>query len=512
MDYAQLVKQIGKSEADKVLMDIVQKNAPAFRSQPLQDNIANQDIRGMREYDNTYGSASNRSISLREDIGNKSGAALQSMGMDPRTAQRQGRQVGVASEFLPVSGDLVGADEASRAFGRAGNEYNKGNLLNAGIQGTLGSVESLLSVIGMAGITKVPVNIAKNAARKVAKSAMERVSKINKADLDPLGYQNTKMRMPMSEVNPQQKDMGTKLNRIPLTIEDLQGKRVMPMYWDKSTGGTQITGVETPSGLYSKFDTPVDADGGVDFMRGQAAQKDNAIIASKQGIVSTLNNRAAAETARTKGDDINAMTISMANDGADFTKFESETLAEMMKYAPVTKKAAKQFDDEMKIIDPNWIGVQHPDFRFYIGNSKPKVRKAFVKKMDTKPHQEAYFPMPALARIAVTDPTQVALPAGMAGLGIAKLDPSAGFVKNPRYPHSTYNTQGQGTYQGSMEPVPQGLIFRDAWDSMANKRDKRGNLFGDSQKTYALKTQLPTQMIDQQIVDNVMSYIARRQQ
>ncbi|MDF1830675.1 hypothetical protein [Cycloclasticus pugetii] len=373
----------------------------------------------------------------------------------------------------------------------------------------LGSTIQLFDPTSATKKSFTPPSVKTSGLEGVAGKVNINYNKMTKPQLDPLGYQKTKMSIPMSEVIPQQESMNNLLDRIAIGIEDMQGKRVMPMYWDRSVGDVKLTGIKSPLGIYDQFDQPVFPDAGVDFMRGQAHQADGSLIASKDSIVSTLTNRAKLEAKRT-GDEVYPMTVSMANDGADFTAFESEVMAEMMKFAPVTKKAAKTFDKEMKILDPNWIGVQHPKLRDYIKKSSPDIRKAFIKKIDTAPHQAENFPPSAMARYSVTAPDQRTLPAGMAGLGIGKLD--GGIVKNPTFEHSTYKTQGTGDYTGSMTPVPQGLIWKDEYARMDNLKTKAGKPYSEANKTYALKTILPTQKIDQEIVDNVMEWIARNRQ
>tara|TARA_R110000765_G_scaffold209106_1_gene314274 strand:- start:11417 stop:13066 length:1650 start_codon:yes stop_codon:yes gene_type:complete len=507
MDYAQLVKQIGKFEADKVLMDIVQKNAPAFRDQPLQDNIENQDIRGMREYDNTYGSASNRSISLREDIGNKSGAALQSMGMDPRTAQRQGRQVGVASEFLPVSGDLVGADEASRAFGRAGDEYSKGNLLNAGIQGTLGGVESLLSVIGMAGITKVPVNIAKNAARKVAKSAMEKVARtgdnggpplnsiitrsgadvkaaqgidvpINRGDLSPNVYPT-----PLQEMSAKYRDRQDLIPRRIITPEDLEGQASVKAYGDRTDAGLDLLEING-----QELSEAVELFGGADYMRGLAQQIDGSAWASAEGKITLL----VGEINRLKdaGYDTNLMYTAMSGMSDKFSNMVSEAVVNQIPYSKILKKDAKLFDKEMQniinvhnsklksdaIAIPKWVGIQSPDVKRYLNEGGgTALRVPFISTIGKNEYFKKGFPDIGSTRFAVTSPDLIHANALDSGYMISSTTGRP--LKDMKFQHPSYPTGLEGVARGGFEvPLPAHIAWPDWMKSRFPEQSAAGML------------------------------------
>jgi hypothetical protein len=127
-------------------------------------------------------------------------------------------------------------------------------------------------------------------------------------------------------------------------------------------------------------------------------------------------------------------------------------------------------------------------------------------------------PSAALARYAVTDPTLRNVPSGQFGSAAARLRPDAPLLYNdsghnsaPRAPHTTYNTQMQGDYVGELPLIPQGLLFRDAYDRMATQVDKNGNPLGEANKTYTIKTQLEPQLMTPEVVDGIMGYLANRQ-
>ena len=335
---------------------------------------------------------------------------------------------------------------------------------------------------------------------------------LTKEQLDPLGYQKTKMRRPFSEVEVQQRDLGENLPRKPMNWEDMEGKVILPFYGDRTSRGLLVEGVND-----YKFDAPVYTEGGVDFKVGPAAQKDRAIWASNQNIITRLSKEAEKAQRDFGGRDILGVTGSMAPDANDFATFTGEAVAELVKGSKITKKTAKEFDKTMKALDPTFVGLLSPDLRDWVKNTSSPNRKSFIRLMDSRPMQDAGLPSPAEARKSVTDPTQYELPAGMFGLGVSRIDTGAPLMFNTpkgnkptaRVPHSTYNTQITGDYLGSLRPVPQRLIFKDVYDAISGKLDKRGNPLTEANMTHAIKTKMPAQELTPQIIDGILNYLAR---
>jgi len=337
---------------------------------------------------------------------------------------------------------------------------------------------------------------------------------LTKEQLDPLGYQKTKMRRPFSEVEVQQSDLGENLARKPMSWENMEGNVILPFYGDRTSRGLLVEGVND-----YKFDAPVYTEGGVDFKVGPAAQKDRAIWASNQNIITRLSKEADKAQRDFGGRDILGVTGSMAPDANDFATFTGEAAAELVKGSKITKKTAKEFDATMKALDPTFVGLLSPDLRDWVKNTSSPNRKSFIRLMDSRPMQDAGLPSPAEVRKSVTDPTQYELPAGMFGLGVSRIDTGAPLRFNTpkgdkpaaNVPHSTYNTQITGDYIGSLPPVPQRLIFKDVYDAISGKLDKRGNPLTEANMTHAIKTKMPAQELTPQIIDGILNYLARQE-
>ena len=333
-----------------------------------------------------------------------------------------------------------------------------------------------------------------------------------KEELDPLGYQKPKMRGYLSDTNVQMSDTGENLPRQPMSWEDMEGKVVLPFYGDRTARGLLVEGVND-----LKFDEPVYTEGGVDFMRGPAAQQDRAIWASNQNIIKRIESEAEKASRDFEGADIFGLTGSMSPDANDFATFTGAAMAELVKGAKITKKSAKEFDKVMRAVDPDFVGVLSPNLREWVTSTSSPKRKSFIRLMESAPMQEQGFPSPAEARYSVTDPTQRDIPAGMFGLGAAKVDTSAPLMYNepkgnlPRanVPHSTYNTQIAGDYTGSLPPVPQGLLFRNVYDAMEGKTTKSGQALNEAHKTHAIKTIMPAQQITPEVLEGILDYLSR---
>ena len=351
-----------------------------------------------------------------------------------------------------------------------------------------------------------------SAANRSKLGGLLAASSANKADLDPLGYQNTKMRDYLSNTDVALTDTGENLARKPMSWEETEGKVVLPFYGDRTSRGLLVEGVDDV-----KFDQPVYTEGGFDFMLGPAAQADNAVWASNQNIVTRIDNEANKAREKFQGKDILGVTGSMSPNANDFATMTGAAMAELVKGSKITKKAAKSFDKEMKSFDPDFVGVLSPDLRKWAENTIAPNRKSFIRLIDTKPYQELGFPSSGQARYSVTDPTQRDMPAGMFGLGAARIgDLNPVLFKKPRgnmppqsFPHSTYNTQITGDYLGSLPPVPQGLLFSDVYKSMAGKTTKSGQPLNEAHKTRALVTKMPAQVITPEVLEGILTYLSR---
>lgn len=430
---------------------------------------------------------------------------------------------GGAAAYLPEGVELKDATyeqirDANEAF--LADITNVASLVPA-VKGTASAIRAADNAVGAD---------ARGLIRAVAQGDMEGVGEVfqrgregqslsaakgpTKDQLDPYGYQDRKMRRPFNEVEVRQKDLGENLKRTPISWEDMEGKVVLPFYGDRTSRGLLVEGVTD-----FDFDKPVYTEGGVDYMVGPAAQKDSAIWASNQNIITRLSNEAKKAQDLYPDREIVGVTGSMKPNANDFATFTGEAMAELVQASKITKKAAKEFDAKMRAFDPTFVGTHSPDLRKWAKNATPDNRKTFIRLIDTAPSQAAGYPSPAEARKAVTDATQYDLPAGMFGLGVGAIDINAPLLSNvakegfglASFPHSTYNTVMTGLGKGSLPPVHQSLLFKDVYDEISGNLDKRGNPLTEANMTHAIKTKIPAQLMTPQIIDGILTSLARQE-
>ena len=424
------------------------------------------------------------------------------------------------AEATPIIGDAMAAKEIyDEATSEDPNWALVGALGGAAVLGLfpgIGDAAAKAVKSGASGLldTAKRVEVDPNAMGSLLGNVrLKPASKANKADLDPLGYQKTRMNDAyLFDTDVRSTDTGENLSRRPMSWEETEGKVVLPFYGDRTSRGLLVEGVNDVN-----FDQPVYTEGGVDFMVGPAAQADKSIWASNQNIITRIDKEAAKAAEKFEGADILGLTGSMAPDANDFATMTGAAMAELLKGAKITKKSAKEFDEVMRSIDPDFVGVLSPKIREWAETTTSPKRKSFIRLMDSAPMQAKGFPSPAEARYSVTDPTQRDMPAGMFGLGAARVDTSAplmfnapkGNLPKTSVPHSTYNTQISGEYLGSLPPVPQGLLFKDVYNAMEGKVAKSGQPLNEAHKTHAIKTKMPAQKITPEILEGILSYLSR---
>ena len=343
-------------------------------------------------------------------------------------------------------------------------------------------------------------------------------SKANKRELDPYGFQKSRLTTGqyLDDTELRYNDYGRLLPRVEKSWEDMLGKYTIPFFGDRTRGGAELLGINDID-----FESPVVAEGGTDFMRDLANQRERAIWASKRGRISTINNKVNEAANQLGTDEIYGVTGSMAPDASDFATFTGEALAELVGQSPITKKFAKEYDRNAKgIIDESFVGLLSPDLRNWAKNADPEARKRFIRSFDTAPNLAAGLPDPALARWGVNALDQRDIESGMFGMGASKIDIGAPQLYNfPKQgtneyraaqPHGTYDTQLTGDYFGTLPPIPQEILFSDAINEMLKTLDKNGNPKKKSNLTHGLKTQLPVEQVTQQKLDRIMEYLARK--
>jgi len=400
--------------------------------------------------------------------------ALTGLGVNPTVASMSGTGI----DFAPLLGDISAGLDAKMAMDR-------GNLGEAGLLAAAGVLPFVPPVVG------------------------KKIKSLTKEQIDPLGYGAVKgqQTVPLNELDIGYVDNAKLKPFKALTIEDLQGSVLYPLLGDQSMAGRELVSIGG-----NVFNRPVNLDGGFNFMR---LNDDDSIWASAEGVTRRINNevtRIAEET----GLPVNLVYSAMGKDSVDFATFPAETLVEMMPFSKILKKDMNEFvrrmRSDIKIGSDSYEGIKDfpkldaENLREYLSKASPDVRKKFVRLMDRAPFQNAGFPSVAQARFAATENILKNVQAGESGSGIAQLDLSKGVIKNPLNPHGTYPTQLSGNYMGGLlDTVPRNILWRDFFKGLENQVTKSGQLLNPAMQDYSFRMNLPTQNVDQQLVDTIMN-------
>lgn len=400
------------------------------------------------------------------------------------------------------------------------------------------TLQEILSLIGRGLLEEMPARDAGKAITDIRR-AVEPAKRLPKAGetmvvrslpkgdqptkdmLDPMGYGETKLARPIEAYTPTVEKTNVPLNpKRMTTLEEMQGGYVLPLYGDRSAAGgilTKVGDIELQRGY--------NMDGGFDFMRGPSNQANDAVWASGPGVMKPIISRAeelAKYLRREKGETdprIYGATVSMIPDALDFNKFTPRVAVDLMQQF-MTRKNAKLFDDELRQRKDmkDWPGILSPNADDWMLKASSDQQKTVLRFADTAKAKNYFGAVPdasAAARYATTSADARNMPAGVAGTAFARLDTSGrGILDNPDVPHSTYPVQARGFNPGNLiMPLDETELFRDAFNHYFSPNYVSGK--GDvgalqrANATYANKTQLLGQYVDQQMVDGYMKRLER---
>ena len=324
-------------------------------------------------------------------------------------------------------------------------------------------------------------------------------SAITKSLLDPVGYSDVKLSRPIESYAPTTVTSNTPLApQKTFSLQDLVNSYITPAYWDRMAAGQTLTGVGSVP-LQRGYELP----GGIDFMRGPAAQADDAMTASAAHIISGYANK--AEKAAREGRDLNLVPLTMPPDALDFQGTTSRVAADLLQQTEPLKRTVRTFDEEMRSKVPEFPGLMSPDLDQFLAGTSPDNRKAFIRTVGSESAAKMGLQTdPAgAARYAITDPTQRLAMPGFGGYGVARLSPGeSAIISNPQFPHSDFDTQMKGEYRGRLElPQHQSLLFPTSFAQYATQKNKLGKPLTESNKSYALSRQQPMELVTTEMAD-----------
>ena len=354
----------------------------------------------------------------------------------------------------------------------------------------------------IAGMIPLGAPAVSQIAREIATTAPEGAIRLSRAENEALGLYHpigggVKLGRPVSEMTAvtEPTPRAALVEREIMPLEGLLGGRIIPLVGDRAAAGRVLRSVDDV-----ELERPVILQGGPDFMRMQRFEnpEESAAWASGKGVVSGLSRR--VREASQEGD-VYGMYTAMSPTGVDYNTMLTDTILGQLPNAKITKKLKKEFDKEVKKIDPDFVGVDSPDLEMQLLNNAP-LRKVFVNRMELEKFRSGGFPDVAAARKAITEPELLDVPVGSSGYTISRLDPMGRIVESPRIPHKTYDTQLMGQYVGGLEQqIPREVMFADFF---ADRRARDMPLSGDE---YAFQRSNVLQEATPQWLDSVMNYL-----
>jgi len=327
---------------------------------------------------------------------------------------------------------------------------------------------------------------------------LAKAPRMSAAEAEAQGYWHPigagkKLPIPVSEMKMELQPIGNLPPKIIASPEKMQGGAITPFSGDRSAAGQNLLGIGN-----TRFQTPVELQGGYDFMRMQSPT--GSVWASEQGAAQSLQNRI-NEAAKGNSGDVYGVYTAMGPESMNFNTMMSDALLEQMKAGKISKKNIAAFDREVRTLRPEWAGVMSPESRAQL-ETNGALRHAFVNRMQLDEFQNVGFPNIAYTRYAITDPLLLNEPMYSGGLAIGKMKPEAALITNPISPHKTYDTQLAGEYFGGFkQSVPKEVLFPD-WYKM--RRQIGAPTSGDVRSFQFAK---PIQPTNQEWLDNLMNYM-----
>jgi len=369
-----------------------------------------------------------------------------------------------ANSFAPVTGDIQSGVMAAKDLAR-------GDYGNA----ALNAVGMLPFVAGMGGTIK-------NAGKRMSA-----------AEAEALGYwhpvgNDKKLKVPVHE-----------MTSIVSPMENLTIPKIVTP--ESVYGGVGVVAKGDRSGIgllheinNQKLHNPVPLEGGFRFMDYQ--DPNNVVWASNQGRVSSYANK--IRPIANEGNDVYLVGTTAGHGATDYNTMMTDALIEQMKSGKISNKTKKEFDADLRLRRPEWLGIDHPDAIAQL-HKTGELRHNFHDIVELGKYQNAGFPDIAATRKAITDPNLLDTPNGYSGYRIGKVDPNNLIITNPKVPHTTYDTAIGGNLHGqSGVQLPVADWFPDF---IANRRAKNMPISGDA---YAVEQAKPTQVFNQQWLDSIM--------
>ena len=305
-----------------------------------------------------------------------------------------------------------------------------------------------------------------------------------------------KLRKPIDEMVFGVTDKGDLSPAQTIDIADLQDRVLVPAFGDRTRAGGLLTSVDG-----NDLPTPVDLQGGADFMRSQGG-----IWASEPDAMKT-KAKYILQTARDFEDAPVLAYTAMGAQSGDFSRMMSDAVMGQLRPSMgnvIDPAAVARFDDYVvKNVDKNWPGVLSAEAADYIPGMTGSNRRLLWQEMDKGVYREAGFPDVGATRLAITDPRLINSQPFDTGLTFGRVDVDAPLTETTPDIHSTYRSQIHGDYVGGLlDNVPGEMVWRDFF----NARRASGASPATDQRAFMM-TPSVRQKVDAQMVDEISRYL-----
>jgi hypothetical protein len=259
-----------------------------------------------------------------------------------------------------------------------------------------------------------------------------------------------------------------------------EGAKFMSIKGDRASGTGSILSVNDIPLI-----NPVPREGGYEFATEGQNVIDNRFWGSDPKVLEKQRKRAEILSGQVKdpktgeileeGVPVYGTFFNAAGDNVNFSTMVSDVTLNMIPNMKITKKSAKQFDENLRKNVPDWPGLNNLEAsdidkvrKYLFAPNRGGARKAFSEEMAKPRSMKLGFPDQASVRAAISVPDMLGMGSGdAAGRMIAQIDYNAPI--NPISNHSTYpaglqRVEGTPVYRmadekGNFRDVPTSMFF-----------------------------------------------------
>ena len=200
-----------------------------------------------------------------------------------------------------------------------------------------------------------------------------------------------------------------------------------------------------------------------------------------------------------------------SHQATNFNTMMSDAYLLQINNSPITKKTVKEFDEKVRSLRPEWVGLNHPKAQEQL-HSNGEIRHAFNGTVELKEFQNKGMPDQASTRKALTDPELYDSPNLSGGYRIGEVAAGkdvgeySNIITDPRFPHNSYNAQ----IRKASDPTTTGvqLPFGYWFPDFIAERRAAGKLPSDDARSIELSK--PIQDFNQKWLDQIMPEYEKR--